>query len=45
MGYITGNQDRARFISYAGGSLGFDENAKLAGWKRDIEVGDSDWVC
>ncbi len=41
MGYITGNQDRARFISYAGGSLGFDENAKLAGWKRDIEIGDS----
>jgi len=40
MGYISGNQDRARFISYAGGSLKFDENAKLAGWTRDIEVGD-----
>lgn len=40
MGYISGNQDRARFISYAGGSLKFDEDAKLAGWTRDIEVGD-----
>lgn len=40
MGYISGNQDRARFISYAGGSLKFDEDAKFAGWTRDIEVGD-----
>ena len=39
MGYISGNQDRARFISYAGGSLKFDENTKLAGWKRNIEAG------
>ncbi|NOU18933.1 MAG: alpha-amylase [Bacteroidales bacterium] len=41
MGNISGNQDRARFVSYAGGSLKFDENAKKAGWKRDIEVGDA----
>ena len=40
MGYITGNQDRGRFISYAGGDLGFDEDAKLAGWTREIGVGD-----
>lgn len=40
MGYISGNQDRARFISYAGGSLKFDENAKLAGWTRNIDAGD-----
>ena len=40
MGYITGNQDRARFISYAGGDLKFSENAKAAGWQRDIGVGD-----
>jgi glycosidase len=40
MGYISGNQDRPRFISLAGGSLGWDENSKLAGWTRDIEVGD-----
>ncbi|MFZ4412656.1 MAG: alpha-amylase family glycosyl hydrolase, partial [Bacteroidales bacterium] len=41
MCYITGNQDRGRFISYAGGSLKFEENAKEAGWTRDIEVGDT----
>ncbi|HRX31256.1 MAG TPA: alpha-amylase family glycosyl hydrolase [Tenuifilaceae bacterium] len=41
MGYISGNQDRARFISYAGGALRFDEDAKVAGWTRDIGVGDS----
>lgn len=40
MGYITGNQDRARFISYAGGGLGWEENGKLAGWTRKVEVGD-----
>jgi glycosidase len=40
MANITGNQDRGRFISYAGGDLHFDEDAKTAGWIRDIEVGD-----
>jgi cyclomaltodextrinase / maltogenic alpha-amylase / neopullulanase len=40
MGNITGNQDRGRFISYAGGDLLFSENAKKAGWTRDIGVGD-----
>ncbi|MFO7723569.1 MAG: alpha-amylase family glycosyl hydrolase, partial [Bacteroidales bacterium] len=40
MGYITGNQDRGRFISYAGGDLKFEENAKAAGWSREIGVGD-----
>jgi cyclomaltodextrinase / maltogenic alpha-amylase / neopullulanase len=39
MGYITGNQDRGRFISYAGGDLKFEENAKAAGWSREIGVG------
>ncbi len=38
MGYITGNQDRGRFISYASGDLLFNEDAKKAGWNRDIEV-------
>ncbi|MFM7727360.1 MAG: alpha-amylase family glycosyl hydrolase, partial [Flavobacteriales bacterium] len=37
MGNITGNQDRARFISYADGSVQFSEDAKLAGWTRDIQ--------
>lgn len=41
MGYITGNQDRGRFVSYAGGALKFDENAKKAGWTREIGVGDT----
>jgi glycosidase len=40
MGNITGNQDRARFISYADGSVRFDEDAKRAGWKRKIEIKD-----
>jgi len=41
MGNITGNQDRARFISYADGSVDFSEDAKLAGWTRDIENRDA----
>ncbi len=41
MVYISGNQDRARFISYAGGAVRFDEDAKKAGWTREIGVGDS----
>ncbi|NNE56268.1 MAG: alpha-amylase, partial [Flavobacteriales bacterium] len=36
MGNITGNQDRCRFISYADGSVDFSEDAKLAGWTREI---------
>lgn len=41
MGNITGNQDRGRFISYASGSLRFDEDAKLAGWTREVGILDS----
>lgn len=41
MGYISGNHDRPRFISLAGGSLSFDEDSKAAGWNRDVTVGDS----
>ncbi|WP_224485187.1 alpha-amylase family glycosyl hydrolase [Robertkochia aurantiaca] len=41
MGNITGNQDRARFLSYASGDVRFDEDAKVAGWTRDIIVSDS----
>ncbi|NQT78648.1 MAG: alpha-galactosidase [Bacteroidetes bacterium] len=40
MGYISGNQDRGRFTSYAGAGLRFSEDAKLAGWTRDVKVGD-----
>ncbi len=41
MGNITGNQDRARFISYASGDVRFDEDAKKAGWTRKIILSDS----
>lgn len=37
MGNITGNHDKARIISYADGSVKFDEDAKLAGYARNIE--------
>lgn len=40
MGNITGNHDMPRFISLAGGALRFDEDPKMAGWKREIGVGD-----
>jgi len=36
MGNISGNQDRSRFISLAGGEVKFDEDQKLAGWERNI---------
>ena len=42
MGYISGNHDRPRFISLAGGSLSWDEDHKAAGWTRDIGVGAND---
>jgi cyclomaltodextrinase len=41
MGNISGNQDRARFISYASGDVTFDEDAKKAGWTREIVMSDS----
>lgn len=41
MGNITGNHDKPRFISLAGGALSPDEDSKLAGWKREVGVGDS----
>ncbi|MEG1884995.1 MAG: alpha-amylase family glycosyl hydrolase [Alistipes sp.] len=40
MGNITGNHDKARFISLAGGALALDEDHKMAGWKREVGVGD-----
>ncbi|MFO7863640.1 MAG: alpha-amylase family glycosyl hydrolase, partial [Salinivirgaceae bacterium] len=41
MGNITGNQDRARFIAYASGAVSFEEDAKKAGWTRQINVEDT----
>ena len=40
MGNITGNHDKARLISIAGGQLSPDEDHKAAGWLREIGVGD-----
>ena len=41
MGNISGNHDKARFISLAGGALDWDEDHKQAGWNRTITVGDT----
>ena len=41
MGNITGNHDMARFISFAGEALHFDENSIEAGWNREIKVENS----
>lgn len=36
MGNISGNHDQVRFASYADGAVRFDEDAKEAGWTRDV---------
>jgi glycosidase len=41
MGYISGNHDRARFMSYASRDVKFGEDAKAAGWEREIGITDS----
>ncbi|MDR3297705.1 MAG: hypothetical protein LBS94_05670 [Prevotellaceae bacterium] len=41
MGNITGSHDKGRFLSYAGGALNPNEDNKIAGWTRRVEVGDS----
>ena len=38
MGNISGNHDKCRFISLAGGAVRWDENDKAAGWERHIGV-------
>lgn len=38
MGYISGNQDRSRFISIASGDVLLSEDQKLAGWTREIPI-------
>lgn len=40
MGNISGNQDRARFITYASGDISFNEDAKKAGWTREVSMSD-----
>lgn len=41
MGYISGNHDKPRFMAYASGDLKFGEDAKAAGWNRNIGITDS----
>ena len=38
MGNISGNHDKTRFISLAGGAVSWNENDKDAGWHRTIGV-------
>ena len=38
MGNISGNHDKTRFISLAGGAVRWDEDGKDAGWHRKIGV-------
>lgn len=42
MGNISGNHDQARFASLAGGALSFGEDAKEAGWTREVGIGNAD---
>ncbi len=39
MGNISGNHDKARFISLAGGEMGFWDDHKRIGWERNVGVG------
>ena len=41
MGNISGNHDQARFASVAGGALNFNEDAKEAGWTREVGIGNA----
>ena len=41
MGVISGNHDRARYVSIVGGDLVPGEDYKAAGWKREIGVSDT----
>ncbi|MDP4238580.1 MAG: alpha-amylase family glycosyl hydrolase [Bacteroidota bacterium] len=41
MGNISGNHDKPRFMALASGDLKFGEDAKAAGWQREIGITDS----
>ena len=41
MGNISGNHDLTRFISLASGDIDRNEDPKLAGWTRDVQVTDT----
>jgi len=38
MGNISGNHDRSRYVCLASGDVSQDEDQKLAGWHRNIQV-------
>jgi glycosidase len=38
MGNISGNHDKCRFISLAGGAVSWNESDKAAGWERHVGV-------
>ena len=42
MGNISGNHDQVRFASLAGGAISFAEDGKLAGWTREVGIGNAD---
>jgi len=42
MGNISGNHDQARFASVAGGAISTDEDAKEAGWTREVGIGNAE---
>lgn len=41
MGYVSGNHDKPRFMALASGDIKVGEDAKLAGWTREIGITDS----
>jgi glycosidase len=41
MGNISGNHDLTRFISLSSGDIDRNEDPKIAGWTRDIQVTDT----
>lgn len=41
MGYISGNHDKPRFMALASGDIAVGEDAKIAGWTREVGVTDS----
>lgn len=41
MGYISGNHDKPRFMALASGDIAVGEDAKAAGWTREIGITDS----
>jgi glycosidase len=41
MGYVSGNHDKPRFMALASGDIKVGEDAKAAGWTREVGITDS----